>query len=176
VQLSASGTKYKAVISTVGAIQQTTTEATLTVLPDTFPPVPTVAALKTAAGDFEVSVTWDELVKDDEAGNQANFTVSPGTIASFKYWPYDQGTVLHLSGVTAGQTITVSVNNVSDLKGNKITTAGRQDRQAGEPALLDRHRRGSLQRRKSHRPVQRWGGRAQHEGLRSDQRRASILG
>ncbi|HXJ61158.1 MAG TPA: hypothetical protein VNU68_31315 [Verrucomicrobiae bacterium] len=122
IQVSANNTKYKAVISTVGAIQKTTTEAVLTVLPDTFPPQPNLAAAKTSSGDFEVSVTWDEKVKDDEAGNQANYSVTPGTIATFTYWPYDQGTQIRLSGVQAGQTISVTVNNVSDLKGNKLTT------------------------------------------------------
>ncbi|HXJ60040.1 MAG TPA: hypothetical protein VNU68_25630 [Verrucomicrobiae bacterium] len=122
VQLSANNTRYRAVISTVGGIQQTTSDAVLTVLADTFPPAPRVAAAKTAAGEFQVSVTFDEQVQNTEAGNQANYSVTPGTIASFTYWSYDQGAVLTLGGVQAGQTISVTVNNVSDQKGNKLTT------------------------------------------------------
>ncbi|MCI0747775.1 MAG: hypothetical protein L0Y58_20400 [Verrucomicrobia subdivision 3 bacterium] len=120
VQLSDNNTMYRAVIGTIGGIQQTTTAAQLTVVPDTFPPQPNVAALRTAAGEFQISVTWDEQVLDEGASNQVNYSVSPGTIASFKYWTYDQGAVLGLSGVQGGQAINVTVNNVSDLKGNTL--------------------------------------------------------
>ena len=47
VQLSANNTRYRAIISTIGGLQQTTTEAVLNVVPDTFPPQPRVAALMT---------------------------------------------------------------------------------------------------------------------------------
>jgi hypothetical protein len=121
VPISANNTMYRAIVGTVGGIQLTTTVAQLTVLLDTFPPEPRVAALRTAAGSFQVSVTWDEQVQDEGASNQVHYSVTPGTIASFKYWPYDQGAVLGLSGVQGGQAISVTVSNVSDLKGNTLT-------------------------------------------------------
>jgi len=122
VPLSEDNTTYRAIIGTIGGIQQTTTAATLDVVPDTFPPQPRLAALKTSAGEYQVSVTWDEQVLDQDASNQVNYSVSPGTVSAFQYWPYDQGAVLTLSGVQGGQTIQVTVNNVGDLKGNRITT------------------------------------------------------
>jgi hypothetical protein len=122
VSLADNNTRYRAIAGTIGGLQATTTEATLTVVPDTFPPVPRLAALRTASGEFQVSVTFDEQVDDEQASNQVNYSVSPGTISTFKYWPNDQGVVLSLSGVTAGQTINVTVDNVKDLKNNEITT------------------------------------------------------
>ena len=123
VQLSANNTRYRAVVGTIGGLQQTTTEAVLNVVPDTFPPQPRVAALVTSAGQFQVSVTWDEQVLDVDASSQANYSVSPGTIASFKYWTNNtQAAVLGLGGVTGGQTVAVTVNNVADLKGNRLTS------------------------------------------------------
>jgi hypothetical protein len=122
VQLSENNTRYRAVISTIGGLQQTTTEAVLTVVPDTFPPQPTVAALVTAGGEFQISVTWDEQVVDEGASNPVHYAVSPGTIASFTYWTNAQAAVLGLSGVSAGQTISVTVSNVADLKGNRLTS------------------------------------------------------
>jgi hypothetical protein len=123
VQLADNNTTYRAIIRTIGGLQQTTTAATLNVVPDTFPPQPRVAALLNSSGQYQISVTFDEQVLDAGAEVQANYTVSPGTIASFKYWTNStQAAVLGLSGVTAGQTITVTVNNVSDLKNNRITS------------------------------------------------------
>jgi hypothetical protein len=123
VQLADNNTTYRAVIRTIGGIQQTTTAATLTVVPDTFPPQPRVAALLNSSGQYQISVTFDEEVLDAGAEVQANYTVSPGTIASFKYWTNStQAAVIGLGGVTGGQTITVTVNNVSDLKNNRITS------------------------------------------------------
>ena len=68
-------------------------------------------------------MTWDEQVVDEDASNQAHYSVSPGTIASFKYWTNNtQAAVLGLGGVTGGQTISVTVSNVADLKGNRMTS------------------------------------------------------
>ena len=122
VQLAENNTRYRAVISTIGGLSQTTTEAVLTVVPDTFPPQPRVAALVTAGGEFQISVTFDEQVQDEGASNPVHYAVSPGTIASFKYWTNAQAAILSLSGVSAGQTISVTVSNISDLKNNRITT------------------------------------------------------
>jgi hypothetical protein len=122
VQLADNNTTYRAIIRTIGGIQQTTTAATLNVVPDTFPPQPRVSALLTAGGQYQISVTWDEQVQDQGASNPVHYSVSPGTIASFTYWTNDQATVLGLAGVSAGQTISVTVSNVSDLKNNRLTS------------------------------------------------------
>lgn len=122
VPLSENNTTYRAILSSIVGIQRTTDVARLTVVADTFPPQPRVAALLTAGGQYQVSVTWDEQVNDESASNPVHYAVSPGTIASFQYWPQDQGTVLTLGGVTGGQTISVTVSNVADLKGNRSTS------------------------------------------------------
>ena len=122
VQLSENNTRYRAIIGTIGGLQQTTTEAVLTVVPDTFPPQPQLAALLTAGGEYQISVTWDEQVLDEDASNAVHYSVSPGTIASFKYWTNAQAAILGLGGVSGGQTIAVTVSNIADLKGNRLTS------------------------------------------------------
>lgn len=120
VALADNNAKYKVSV-TVPGLTATSSEATLTVVADTFPPVPSASAIKNQTGTYDVGIGFDEDVDQVELAKQANYTLSGGTVTGFK--AYKTGVTLTASGLTAGTTYTVTVKNVADLKGNKITTA-----------------------------------------------------
>jgi hypothetical protein len=128
VPLSENNTTYRAIIGTLGGIQQTSTVAQLTVVADTFPPQPRVAALSTGNPfEFDISVTWDEQVMDGDASNRANYQVGPParvTSVSSKYWTNDQAMVIRVTTST-NEEVFVTVIGVRDTKGNMLGSATR---------------------------------------------------
>ncbi len=123
VTLAQSGEKYQARLYTLIG-QTNSAEATLTVIPDTFPPVATAGAITAFGGQIQVGVTFDEAV--NQAGLVAgNFTLSSGagtfTLVTNSLNSYG-GVVLNTTGLVPGGNYTVTVKNVADLKGNAITT------------------------------------------------------
>jgi len=130
-----SGT-YRAVVSAPSGISTNSADATVTVVPDIFPPVPLVGALL-KGGKTEIGVGFDEDFKIATANSTNNYSLSAGTIesvrvvnrpasgfdASLGIKEYNS-IVLVASGLTAGQTYQLTVKNVEDLKGNKIPAAG----------------------------------------------------
>jgi hypothetical protein len=119
--LADSGAKYKVNVSIPGTTVASS-EVGVTVSPDTTPPTFAVGVIKNASGTFDVGVEYNKPT-DSSAGVQANYSISGGTITSFKYYPNSPGAVLTVSGLTEGSTYTVTVKNVSDTFGNKITSA-----------------------------------------------------
>jgi hypothetical protein len=122
--LADNGRQYK-LLATVPAFTQPSSVATVTVNPDIYPPnLVSVAALPSQSGTtFDVGVTFDEPLDATSAGTLANYTISAGTITGLKYYPTSQGVVLTVSGLTAGTAYSVTVANVADPYGNKITSA-----------------------------------------------------
>jgi hypothetical protein len=104
----------------------TSSVATLTVIPDTFPPIPAAGAIATSGGAIQVGVGFDEPVNQADLV-PGNFTVLGATTATAKfptnsYGDY-KGIVIDTTGLTVGNTYTARVTNVRDLKGNAINTA-----------------------------------------------------
>ena len=58
------------------------------------------------------------------AGALANYSLSAGTISGIKFYKGSPGVVLTVSGLTAGSTYTVTVKDVADKAGNKMTVHG----------------------------------------------------
>jgi hypothetical protein len=77
----------------------------------------------TTAGTTDIGVSFDEPVDAVSAAVAANYSIAPGTITSVTYNAKSQGVLLKVTGLAAGASATVTVKNVADLKGNKITTA-----------------------------------------------------
>ena len=106
-----------------------TTTVTLTVLADTFPPVPKSGVIALNAGGNQVGVGFDEAVNPADLV-PANFTfVGPaGSSGTFRVVTNSLDTyhavVFDTAGLTAGATGKVTVKNVRDLKGNAIPAAG----------------------------------------------------
>lgn len=108
---------------TVGNRKVTSAPAVVTVVRDTFPPVPKIGVVK-KGNTFELGVGFDEPVQAAEASVQANYSVSPGTIQSFRFVEQSGHAVIVVGGVAAGQTVNVTVRNVKDAKGNAIPASG----------------------------------------------------
>jgi len=108
---------------TVGNRKVTSAPAVVTVVRDTFPPVPKLGVVK-KGNTFEIGVGFDEPVQAAEASVQANYSVSPGSIQSFRFVEQSGHAVIVVSGVAAGGTVNVTVKNVKDAKGNAIPAAG----------------------------------------------------
>jgi hypothetical protein len=117
-----SGTTYQARILTILGARESEV-ATLTVVPDTFPPAPSAGALVSMDGTtIDIGIGFDEAVTDATASVAANYSVSQGTISSFEYHPRSQSALLKVTGLAPGGSTTVTVRNVADVKGNAITS------------------------------------------------------
>lgn len=125
--LAYNGKQYKAKLLTLaGALD--TTNATLTVLPDTNAPVPSAGAIVKQDGSLQVGVGFDETV--NPAGLVAgNFTLV-GATGAFKVVTNSLNTykgpafTVAAGGLVPGTTYKVNVKNVADAKGNAIPAAG----------------------------------------------------
>ena len=131
--LGDSGTQFR-VIASVPPYSLASSVATLAVQPDTTAPVVTVGAMQSdVAGVVDVGVGFDETV-DAAVGVLANYSVSPGTITSITVYtnrftansqnPFakilKQSVLLTVTGLSGSGTVTV--RNVGDVYGNKITS------------------------------------------------------
>jgi len=119
--LADDGTQFR-VICSVPAFAATSDTAILTVVPDTFPPIASAGALPGTGGVMEIGIGFDEPVSEATASAQANYSVSSGTISSFKFYAQSGSALLKVTGATAP--VTVTVKNVADTKGNAIPAAG----------------------------------------------------
>ncbi len=107
-----SGVKYAAkIIAVAGATN--TADAVITVVPDTFPPVAAVGAIN-HGGEIQVGVSFDKPVSLASVGNQANYTLQGGTITGITVITNDTGAMLKTTGLTQGNTYTLTVKNISD--------------------------------------------------------------
>jgi hypothetical protein len=133
------GTKYRVVLSVLGGATATSTEATLTVVPDTFAPVVVGAGSLKKGAAIEIGVGFDEPVDEASASLPANYSLSSGTVSGVRFQKYvsagdgpgsgefgsSQGAVvLTTTGLTAPGTVTLTVRNVKDLLNNAIPAAG----------------------------------------------------
>jgi len=117
------GSKYSVKVGAFGLVE-TSQQMTLTVIADTFGPVPTAGAILSSNGTtVDVGVGWDEPVSDATASVQANYTISAGTISSFAYYPQSKSALLKVTGLAPGASGVVTVKNVADAKGNVTATA-----------------------------------------------------
>jgi len=122
--LADNGRQYRLQASVPSATESSQV-ASVAVAADTIPPVVIGAggiASKSGA-TFDVGVTFDEPVDASSAGTIANYTMSSGTITGIKFYPQSPGVVLTVSGLTVGNTYTVTVANVADAKGNHMVSA-----------------------------------------------------
>jgi hypothetical protein len=113
------GKQFKArALTLVGTLDSAV--ATLTVVPDTNPPVATAGSITTFGGTVEVGFSFDEPINPSTLV-AANFSVlghsSTFKLATNSFNTY-QGVVLDTTGLTPGITYTSRVQNVSDPYGN----------------------------------------------------------
>lgn len=117
------GKQYR-VLGSVPGYSQASSVATLSVVTDVAAPVPTAAALPSNTGNtVDVGVSFNEAVDAASAGLQANYSLSKGTLQSVTYYPKSTSALLKVSGLNPGDAAVVTVKNVADSIGNKISSA-----------------------------------------------------
>jgi hypothetical protein len=119
VALSDNNTQIKArALTLVGTLDSS--NATLTVIADTNPPVATAGSITKIDGTVQVGFSFDEPINPASLVS-GNFSVlghaSTFKLATNSYNTY-QGVVLDVSGLAPGNTYTARVQNVSDPYGN----------------------------------------------------------
>ena len=138
LQKSDAGT-YKVVLSVPGMAVESD-EVTLTVLDDFQPPRVSAGAMTDIDGNIEVGIGFSEPVDPSTVGDAGNYSISAGTIDSIEVLtrstenfsadieavriPEYSGVKLNVSGLSAGETYSVTVKGVADVKGNAIPDSG----------------------------------------------------
>jgi hypothetical protein len=122
LQLADDGTQFRAAVSASDATVNSRV-ALLTVLPNTNPPVALAGGITSNDGIIQVGVSFDEQV-DPATILPANFSLSSGTITSFKvatnsFLTYASA-ILNTTGLTPGSSYTVTASGVKDLSGNVL--------------------------------------------------------
>ncbi len=113
------GQVYRCLVSNpAGAVASA--PATLTVLPDTNPPVLLFAQ---NAGLTNVLVGYSKRVEPASATNRANYAVRPGVTVAAAFLSDPQTVTLSVSPLTLSSNYTVTVNNVRDLAARPNTIA-----------------------------------------------------
>ena len=141
------GAKFTCAITGSGSV--TSSAAILTVTPTTAPPNLVKAAAIPSGSAFSVGLQFDKGLDPVSAATAANYSLPGGTVTAAAYtanlpvevinygnsWdpinapvnnllptgPTNSGVVLTVSGLTAGTNYTVTVNNVANGHGDKMT-------------------------------------------------------
>jgi hypothetical protein len=129
-----SGTQYR-VIATMAPITATSAVATVTVVVDTTPPVASAGGIKDpTTGTVDIGIGFNKAMDDVSGSLPSNYSISSGTITSFTWCTNrftadsqnplvmvrKQSALLRVAGFSGSGTVTVK--NVTDSYGNKITT------------------------------------------------------
>lgn len=122
--LADSGT-YRAVVSAPSGKTVNSTEIVLNVVEDAFAPLVKGVGALSNGSTFDVGVQFDESVTEASASATANYSISAGTITGVKFYPKSPGVVLTVSGLTVGNQYTLTVKDVADLKGNKMSSTSK---------------------------------------------------
>ena len=119
-KLSDSGTYTLEVTNTAnGQTTTKTSSAKLTVVTDVkAPEIESVQAFENTVG-----ITFNEAVDSTSATQAANYTVAGKTVTQVEQRTSDRVTLILNSKVSTGASVDVTVKNVADLSGNKITEA-----------------------------------------------------
>ena len=125
VKIADSG-KYLAVVSAAGGSGGNSTEAVVTVTVDTSGPnIVTVGAVKKGA-NIELGVLYDESLDAATAGAAASYSLTKGTVKSARYVEKAGGAVIVVTGLNAGDSVTVTATGVKDRKGNVRATSSKE--------------------------------------------------
>lgn len=125
--LADNNAQFQAIAYTLTGILTSSPPAVLTVIPDTFPPIPSAGAIATVSGAVQVGIGFDEAVNQADLV-PANFTVIGATTATARFPTNSFGdysaVIIDTTGLVPGNTYTARVSNVRDVKGNAISSTG----------------------------------------------------
>ncbi len=117
--LSAAGTQSFYAVLTDGSQTATSRVATVTVSADAV--APRIANALSAASFDKVTVTFDEGMSSTGLGTASNYSISGGITVSSVEVISDRQVRLSTSRQPGDQQFTLTVNNVTDLAGNRLT-------------------------------------------------------
>jgi hypothetical protein len=121
VRRSDNGARFKASVANAFS-SATSSEATLTVIPDTTPPRP--VQIVSVDGTFTaITMTYNELLDKASAETTQNYMFSPGNIIATNVTldaTLTNVTIRTGTALTPGVTNTLTVNGVKDLSGNAV--------------------------------------------------------
>ncbi len=127
--LSDAGSHFRCLLRMAGA-SMTTSNALLTVLPDTIPPQPVyVSAL--GSGN-QIMVNFDEVIDPSSATNLVNYTISTGAVTSVTLLADNRTVALTVRGA-AGDNFNLAVSGVRDPAGNALNTVNLAGRVQNKP-------------------------------------------
>jgi hypothetical protein len=121
--LSAVGTQSFYAVLTDGSQTATSRVATVTVSADAV--APQIASALSAASFDKVTVTFDEGMSSTGLGTASNYSISGGITVSSVEVISDRQVRLSTSRQPGDQQFTLTVNNVTDLAGNRLTAKTR---------------------------------------------------
>ncbi|MEY3275268.1 MAG: hypothetical protein RL153_533 [Verrucomicrobiota bacterium] len=110
--------------------------ATVTVLPDTVPPVPVSAGITTGPGGAILGILFDEVVQTESATTLANYSVPGASVTSASLTP-DRRTVRLGLSATPASGAQVTVSGVRDLANNPTAATTRVAAAASPLAQAD---------------------------------------
>ena len=87
------------------------------------PSITGAGALKAGGGVIEIGLAFDKDLDAATAGDASHYQISKGTISSVRFQRYVHpfgAVALETTGVTDGDTVTVTVTGVKDLEGNAM--------------------------------------------------------
>jgi hypothetical protein len=120
VDAADNGAKFHAVVSISSLITKTSTDATLTVTPDTTPP--TIKSIN--GGATSLTILFSEPLDATSAGDKGNYAIDQGVTvssAAVSAAASGEGVVkLAITGTAIGKTYTLTVNGVKDRGANAI--------------------------------------------------------
>ena len=125
---SDNGTQFRVKLTSPGA-ETNSNSATLTVITDTFAPqVVSVGTLRNANNNTtEIGIIFDDLLENAPATNKSNYSLNTGTITAARFVANSSGitslekaVVLTVTGMTAGNSYTLTVKGLSDPSGNTM--------------------------------------------------------
>lgn len=124
--LANNNSTYRAVVSTPSGLSTNSSFATLTVLADTQAPV-IFSATRKAGSATDIVVVFSEAVATSSAANIANYSLNDGvTISAAVMGSAANQVIITTSGLSAGTTYYLTVENVQDLFGNTMVPASLQ--------------------------------------------------
>ncbi|HYE32610.1 MAG TPA: PA14 domain-containing protein [Methylomirabilota bacterium] len=117
------GVRYRVIVSVPGA-SATSSEAVITVSSDAIPPT-LVSAVQSFGANNQVRVRFSEPVNTTTATANNSYSFNNGiTVSGAVIDPNDPSVViLTTSAIAPGSQNTITINNVTDLAGNRITAA-----------------------------------------------------
>jgi hypothetical protein len=109
------------------AYSVTSSGISVTIIPDTTPPVILAgSALMNHQGSYDIGLIFNKALDPTSAATAANYSLSTGKVLAANLITNSPGVIVTATNLGAGSNVTITVKNVADTLGNKISSANFQ--------------------------------------------------